>query len=88
MALRQRLKVIEAKAGVGRLNPYRFRHTFGTVLYFNGNDINHIARQMGYTNINTTKIYVHTPESESFKQMEKFGNWIREAEVSGKSCQT
>ena len=83
-ALRERLKKLGKRAGVGRLNPYRVRHTFGTILYENKKDLYYVAKQMGHKNIQTTRIYVHTTESEESGQMEAFRKHVIEAENVGK----
>jgi len=57
-ALRGRLEKLGTKAEVGRLNPTRIRHTFGTLLYDNGNDLLNVAEQMGHSDVNTSRIYV------------------------------
>lgn len=82
-ALRERLKKLGKKAGVGRLNPYRLRHTFGTVLYEDKKDLFYVAKQMGHKNIQTTRIYAHTSENEESEQMEAFRRRVKEAENVG-----
>ena len=76
----EKLKAIGLKSGVGRLNPYRLRHTFGTVLYKDKKDLDYVAKQMGHKNIDTTRLYVHTTESEKSEQMEAFRKHVKEAE--------
>jgi len=82
-ALRERLKKLGKKAGVGRLNPYRLRHTFGTILYEDKKDLFYVAKQMGHKNIQTTRIYAHTTENEESEQMEAFRRHVKEAENVG-----
>lgn len=79
-SLRDRLRKLGEKAGVGRLNPYRLRHTFGTILYENKKDLFYVAKQMGHKNIQTTRIYAHTTENEKSEQMEAFRRHVKEAE--------
>jgi len=79
-ALRDRLKKLGIRAGIGRLNSYRLRHTFGTVLYKDKKDLFYVAKQMGHKNIQTTRIYAHTTETEESEQMEAFRRHIKEAE--------
>jgi integrase len=79
-ALHGRLKKLGEKAGVGRLNPYRLRHTFGTILYKDRKDVFYVAKQMGHKKIETTKIYVHTSETDESEQMEALRRHIKEAE--------
>ncbi len=58
-ALRSRLAILGAVAAIkGVLNPTRIRHTFGTLLYDNGNDLLNVADQMGHSDVNTSRIYV------------------------------
>lgn len=57
-ALRSRLAILGVTAKVkGRVNPTRIRHTFGTLLYDNGNDLLNVAGQMGHEDPKTTMIY-------------------------------
>lgn len=79
-ALRERLKKLGERAGVGRLNAYRVRHTFATILYENKEDLYYVAKQMGHKNIQTTRVYVHTTESEESEQMQAFRRHVKEAE--------
>jgi integrase len=83
-ALRNRLMKLGRKAGVGRLNPYRLRHTFGTVIYKDKKDLFFVAKQMGHKNVQTTQIYVHVSETEKNEQMEAFRRHVKEAENVGK----
>jgi len=83
-SLRDRLKKLGEIAGVGRLNPYRLRHTFGTILYKDKKDLFYVAKQMGHKSIETTRLYVHTTESEKSEQMEAFRRHVKEAENVGK----
>lgn len=67
-ALRERLSKIGDKAGIKPLNPTRIRHTFGTLLYDNGNDLLNIADQMGHADVNTSRIYVTVLDNAASEQ--------------------
>ncbi len=67
-ALRDRLSKIGDKASLKPLNPTRIRHTFGTLLYDNGNDLLNIADQMGHSNVNTSRIYVTVLDNAASEQ--------------------
>ncbi len=84
-ALHKRMKKLGVLAGVGRLNLYRVRHTFGTVLYEDRKDLFYVAEQMGHKNINVTRLYLHTSESQKSEQMEGFQRRVTEAEKGRKS---
>ena len=79
-ALHGRLKNLGEKAGVGRLNPYRLRHSFGTIIYGDRKDLFFVADQMGHKRVETTRIYAHVPETEKKSQMEGFRRYVRKAE--------
>lgn len=54
------LKSLGARAGVQRVFPHRFRHTFATNLIRNGMPIQEVAVLLGHSNIDTTRVYAHT----------------------------
>ncbi len=54
------LKNLGARAGVQRVFPHRFRHTFATNLIRNGMPIQEVAILLGHSNIDTTRVYAHT----------------------------
>lgn len=67
-ALRDRLSKLGRKAGLKILTPTRIRHSFGTLLYDNGNDLLNIADQMGHADVNTSRIYVTVLDNAASKQ--------------------
>ncbi|MHC4542352.1 MAG: tyrosine-type recombinase/integrase [Planctomycetota bacterium] len=75
-ALWERFKNLGIRAGLEhRLNPYRLRHTFGTLLYADTKDLNRVAKQMGHKKIETTQIYVHETETDKKEATNRF--WQR-----------
>jgi integrase len=84
-ALLGRMKKLGTLAGVGRLNCYRCRHSFGSLLYEDKKDLNYVAQQMGHKSLDVTRMYVHISESEKSEQMEGFQRRITEAENSRES---
>lgn len=53
------LNTVGKRAGVDKANPHKFRHTFATILFKRGLDINIIQKLLGHENINTTLIYIN-----------------------------
>lgn len=58
--IEERIKNIGERAGVKKVFPHRFRHTFATNLIRNGMPIQEVAVLMGHSKIDTTKVYAHT----------------------------
>lgn len=54
---RQRLKVLAEKAGVPYLGTHALRHTAGTRLYKATRNLEDVARHLGHSNLETTRIY-------------------------------
>lgn len=57
-----RMKEIGKRAGVKKVCPHRFRHTFATNMLDNGMPIQEVRILMGHTNIDTTQVYAHTSQ--------------------------
>lgn len=54
---RQRLKVLAEKAGVPYLGTHALRHTAGTRLYKATHNLEDVARHLGHSGLETTRIY-------------------------------
>jgi integrase len=58
--LRTRYYTVTKTAGVGKLSPYKGRHTFASVLFDSGMEITRIAPLMGHANSTVTEtVYTH-----------------------------
>lgn len=79
--LYKRLVRLAEKAGVGKLNPHRWRHTFGTLLYAYRKDIVNVQKQMGHKDIRTTQIYTGTRDKDKDEQTE--GLWKQVSKAIG-----
>ena len=61
-AYEKRLRQIGDQAGVKKVHPHRFRHTFATNLIDNGMPIQEVSVLMGHERIDTTQQYVYTDQ--------------------------
>lgn len=66
-AIRRTLHRLSRLAGVGRVTPHMFRHTFATLLLDRGVDLRVIQRLLGHSSIVTTTIYAQVSESSQRK---------------------
>lgn len=61
-AIRRIVHRLSRAAGVGRVTPHMFRHTFATLLLDRGVDLRVIQRLLGHSSIVTTTIYAQVSE--------------------------
>jgi integrase/recombinase XerD len=66
-AIRRALHRLAGAAGVGRVTPHMFRHTFATLLLDRGVDLRVIQRLLGHSSIVTTTIYAQVSERSQRK---------------------
>jgi len=59
-----------AKVAASKVFPHNLRHLFARLFYEQHHDLDHLAVVLGHSNINTTRIYTQTCESEYQKQVE------------------
>lgn len=59
-----------AKVETIKVFPHNLRHLFARLFYEKHHDLDHLAVVLGHSNINTTRIYTQTCESEYQKQVE------------------
>ena len=62
--IRDMLKRIGSRAGVGDVHPHRFRRTFATSMVDRGMPVNELQPLMGHSNIDTTMTYVYQSEKK------------------------
>lgn len=66
-AIRRAVHRLARMAGVGRVTPHMFRHTFATLLLDRGVDLRLIQRLLGHSSIVTTTIYAQVSEHSQRK---------------------
>lgn len=66
------LNAVAHRAGLGKVNPHKLRHTFATTLLNRGVDIRYVQELLGHKNINTTQIYTHVATANLERTMAKF----------------
>lgn len=66
-AIRRIVHRLAHAAGVGRVTPHMFRHTFATLLLDRGVDLRVIQRLLGHSSIVTTTIYAQVSERSQRK---------------------
>lgn len=70
------------KAGVDRLSPHVFRHTFATRCIEAGMRPKTLQKILGHSSIHITmNLYVHVLEEEKTKEMEKFEAYLNESKA-------
>ncbi len=67
-----KLMIISREVGIGRLNPHKFRHTYGTLFYTKTKDTRTLQDQLGHSDIRTTAIYSRTEDAERRRMIEDF----------------
>jgi integrase/recombinase XerD len=68
-SIRRTVHRLARSAGVGRVTPHMFRHTFATLLLDRGVDLRVIQRLLGHSSIVTTTIYAQVSEHSQRKVM-------------------
>jgi integrase/recombinase XerD len=68
-SIRRTVHRLARTAGVGRVTPHMFRHTFATLLLDRGVDLRVIQRLLGHSSIVTTTIYAQVSEHSQRKVM-------------------
>lgn len=62
--IQEKTKGLRKMFGEKKVTPHKLRHTFATMLYGGGVDINTIRALLGHENIATTQIYTHVEDSQ------------------------
>jgi site-specific recombinase XerD len=70
--LRQVIKRLGKKAGIPRLHPHLFRHTFAVNYLMNGGDVMTLKLILGHTTLEVTQVYMHLAESHVKIQHSRF----------------
>ena len=70
--LLQAIKRLGKKAGVPRLHPHLFRHTFAVKYLMKGGDVMTLRRILGHTTLEVTQIYMHLADTDIKIQHSKF----------------
>jgi integrase len=78
----RRIKKLGKEAGIERLHPHAFRHTFATLLYHNQKDLFFVRQQLGHASVETTEIYAKTLDRSKFEQLSAFGGTLSELAAS------
>ena len=71
-ALLQMIKRLGKKAGVPRLHPHLFRHTFAVKYLINGGDVMTLKNILGHTTLAVTQVYMHLADVHVQIQHAKF----------------
>lgn len=66
--LRSLFRHHRAQTGIGKANPHRFRHTFGTDMARAGVSLPALQRLMGHSNIETTMLYVQISPKDVYDE--------------------
>ena len=70
--LGQAIKRLGKKAGVPRLHPHLFRHTFSVRYLINGGDVMTLKLMLGHTTLDVTQMYLHLAEAHVQIQHHRF----------------
>ena len=70
--LAQAIKRLGRRAGVPRLHPHLFRHTFAVRYLMNGGDVMTLRLILGHTTLEVTQMYMHLAEAHVKVQHHKF----------------
>jgi integrase/recombinase XerD len=54
-----------------KLSPHKLRHTCATYLLYNGASLETIANLLGHADVETTLIYLHTPQKRQEEEIER-----------------
>lgn len=60
------------RAGLGRMNCHKIRHSFATALFNRGADIMYVKELLGHESISTTQVYTHVAQAGLQRTMEKY----------------
>ena len=66
--LRSLFRHHRAVTGIGKANPHRFRHTFGSDMIRAGVSLPALQRLMGHANIETTMLYVQISPQDVYEE--------------------
>lgn len=66
--LRSLFRHHRAQTGVGKANPHRFRHTFGSDMTRAGISLPALQRLMGHSNIDTTLLYIQVSPQDVYDE--------------------
>jgi integrase/recombinase XerD len=69
--IQRKIKRMRKMFGEKKVTPHKLRHTFATMLYGGGVDINTIRALLGHENIATTQIYTHVEDSQKAEAIRK-----------------
>ena len=70
--LAQCIKKLGVRAGIPRLHPHLFRHTFAVNYLMNGGDVMSLKRILGHSTLDVTQMYIHLAESHIQVQHHKY----------------
>ena len=71
-ALLQMIKRLGKRAGVPRLHPHLFRHTFAVKYLMNGGDVMTLKNILGHTTLTVTQMYMHLADVHVQTQHAKY----------------
>ena len=66
------IKKLGARAGIPRLHPHLFRHTFAVHYLMNGGDVMSLKRMLGHATLDVTQTYIHLAEQHVQVQHSRF----------------
>ena len=65
------LDAVANRAGLGKVNPHKLRHTTATMLLNRGVGIRYVQEVLGHKNISTTQIYTHVATADLERMLAK-----------------